>query len=376
MAHVPFARRGGPTGTESTWLTKPQARRIALRAQALDGTPNGVLDAVKRLGFLQLDPTSRVAPSHLLVLWSRLGAFDRAELDRLLWRDRSLFEWKAYIVPTNDFALVKAEMLRFPGDDGAWQRRVGGWLRENEGFRRYVLRELERRGPLRSRDIGDRSVRSWPSGGWTRGRNVAQMIHFLNSRGEVLATRREGGERVWDLPDRVLPAAVLRRPAASGRKIAERRLGCLGLVRSSPRFRGIGESVRVAGVDGEWIADPAALDRANEPLRATMTFLSPFDQLIHDRERAEALFGFRYRIQIYTPKERRTQGFYDLPILFGERLVGRIDLAYDRTGRVLHVNGIRPERGARLPHRSIRRTLRSLGEFLGADRISAGGRSL
>ncbi len=352
-----------------TTLTVAQARRLAIRAQALDGSARGVLDAVRRIGHLQLDPTSRVAPSHLLVLWSRLGAFDPAELDRLLWRDRSLFEWKSFVYPTEDYPLVKARMHRFPGDAGAWQRRVATWLRANDSFRRYVLHELRRRGPLRSKELEDRAAKPWQSSGWSQERNVTQMLHFLSAQGRVLVTRREGRQRVWDLAERVLPRDVMRARSASERVEAERQLGALGLVRPEALRRRVGERVRVDGVSGEWLADPKGLDRLDEPLAPRMTFLSPFDRLIYDRARTEDLFGFRYRLQIYVPRAERREGYFVLPILHGENLVGRLDPEYDHRTRVLRVNAIRAEPGTWLPAAVVRGVLRSLREFLGAKRL-------
>ncbi len=362
--------RAGVKTADATRLSLSQARRLAIRAQVLDGSAHEVLGTVQRLGFLQLDPTSQVAPSHLLVLWSRLGAYDRADLDRLLWRARRLFEWRAFIQPTEDYPLVKRAMLRFPGDAGAWQRRVAEWLKENESFRRYILREIRTRGPLRSTDFEDRSVRPWPSSGWTAGRNVTQMLGFMGTRGEIMVTRREGGERVWDLPERVLPAAVLRLRPASERTIGLRRLRSLGLTRRSPAYRGIGERVRVDGVPGEWVADMDALEHVDEPLPRRMTFLSPFDRLIYDRERAVDLFAFRYRTDIYTPKAKRQYGSYAMPILLGENLVGRMDARYDAKGHVLRVRGVHREPGARIPQADLRETLRSLQGFLAAVRIA------
>ncbi len=353
----------------STVLSLPQARRMAIRAQALDGSVHNVLDGVRRLGHLQLDPTSRVAPSHLLVLWSRLGPFDPAELDRLLWRERSLFEWKAFIYPTEDFPFIKARMRRFPGDAGAWQRRVGAWLRANEPFRRYVLRELRRRGPLRSNELEDRAVMPWRSTGWSHERNVTQMLHFLSAKGSVLVTRREGRQRVWDLPDRVLPPKVLGAPPASEQAHAERRLRALGIVRPATLRQAVGERARVEGVPGEWLADPDALEHVHEPLPPRTTFLSPFDSLIHDRERTEDLFGFRYRLQIYIPRGEREHGYFVLPILHSGLLAGRLDPEYDQRRRVLRVNARSAEPGVRLPPRAVRGALRSLAEFLGAERL-------
>jgi uncharacterized protein YcaQ len=137
---------------KSTTVSLAEARRIAVRAQALDGSANGVLDTVRRLGSLQVDPIATVATPQRLVLWSRLGTFDTAELDRLLWEERKLFEWAAFIWPIEDFPLIRARMRRRRGKY-TWERRSNEFLKENAGFRRYLLRELERRGPLLSREL-------------------------------------------------------------------------------------------------------------------------------------------------------------------------------------------------------------------------------
>ena len=135
-------------------VTLEQARRIAVRAQLLDGSARGVLETVRRLGFLQLDPVSTVAPPQQLVLWSRLGPFDPAELDRLLWVERKLFEWNAFIWPVESLPLIRARMRRHRrANTSARERWTRDFLDRNAGFRRYVVRELERRGPLLGREL-------------------------------------------------------------------------------------------------------------------------------------------------------------------------------------------------------------------------------
>src|SRR6476469_10057139 len=129
-----------------------RARRIAVRAQLLDGSATDVLDTVRRLGFLQIDPISTVAPPQQLVLWSRLGVFDTDELDRLLWQERKLFEWAAFIRPIEDYPLIRARMLR-PRGKQMYEERGREFLETNARFKRFVLRELERGGPLLSREI-------------------------------------------------------------------------------------------------------------------------------------------------------------------------------------------------------------------------------
>jgi uncharacterized protein YcaQ len=144
---------------KSTTPSLAQARRIAVRAQLLDGSAGGVLDTIRRLGFLQIDTVAPVAVPQQLVLWSRLGPFDTAELDRLLWDERALVEWNAFIWPVETLPLLQARM-RGRRPDTAYERRNADILASNRGFRRYVLRELEPRGPLLSRELEDRSGRA------------------------------------------------------------------------------------------------------------------------------------------------------------------------------------------------------------------------
>jgi uncharacterized protein YcaQ len=294
-----------------------------------------------------------VAPPQQLVLWSRLGPYDVAELERLLWEERKLFEWGAFIWPIDDLPLIRARMRRRRGKY-AWERRGTEFLARNAAFKRYVLRELERRGPLLSRELEDRSRWGWESHGWSGDRNVSEMLDILHGRGEVAIVGRRGAQRLWDLAERWYPETreKLSWPEAE-RLLAER------------RFRALG--VRLE--DGAWVAHPDAVDG---PVPARVTFLSPFDRLVKDRERAEALWGFRYRLEMYVPKAKREFGYYVLPILRGDRLVGRVEPVFDRRTRVLQVNGVWWEPGARPV--SLERPLRSLARFLGAERVDGAAR--
>lgn len=342
-------------------LSREEARRIAVRAQLLDGSARGVLDTVRRLGFLQIDPTSAVAPTQLLVLWSRLGAYDTGELDRLLREERALFEWRAFIYPTEDLPLYRSFMRRFPIGDAARPRLIRQWLSANTGFRRYVLGEVRRRGPLLSRDIEDRSSTPWRSAGWTANRNVSQMLEFLWARGEIAVAGRRGGQRLYDLAERWYPAGDALPAREVERVLAERRLRSLGIAR-----RGPGLAARVEGISGEWVVHPDFVG-ATGPLPRRTTFLSPFDRLIYDRERTEELFGMRYRLEIYVPKTKREFGFFVMPVLHGDRLVGRVDPEFDRKAGVLRVHAVHWEPGVRPV--SLERPLRSLAGFLGAGTI-------
>ena len=176
------------------------ARRIAVHAQLLDGSATDVLSTVRRLGFLQLDPISSVAPPQHLVLWSRLGrAYDRSELDRLLWEERKLVEWNAFLWPIEDLPLLRAQMQR---TDRAWDKRLVDYLRENAAFRRYVLRELDQRGPLLSREIEDHKPSKREAHRWWGERKMGLMLQVLNARGQVAVVGRRGKQRVWDLAER------------------------------------------------------------------------------------------------------------------------------------------------------------------------------
>jgi len=303
-------------------VTVDEARRVAVRAQVLDGSARGVLATIRRLGFLQIDPIATVAPPQYLVLWSRLGAFDRAELDRLLWVERQLIEWNAFIWPVESLPLLQALMRRNRRSTTySWERRSREFLARNPGFRRYVRREFERRGPLRGRELDDHAV---PGEGvddrWFGARRVGEMLETLHHRGELAVVGRRGGERVWDLAERWYPPTDTV-PLREAERLLE-----------AQRFRALG--VRR---DGEgWVAHPEVEDG---PIPDRATLLSPFDRLIHDRVRTEALFGFRYRLEMYVPRAKREFGYYVLPLLVGDRLVGRAEPIVDRTAGTMRVLG-------------------------------------
>jgi uncharacterized protein YcaQ len=294
-----------------------QARRIAVRAQLLDGSARTVLDTVRRLGFLQMDPIATVATPQQLVLFSRLGPYDTSQLDRLLWKQRKLFEYDAFIYPIEDLPLQRARMAR---------RRRGGrlkrdewtrdFMKQNARLRRYILREVERNGPLLSRDLkveveAEAERHAW----WGRGA-LRLMLDILAGRGEIAVTGRFGTNRLWDLPERVWPETE-KLSWREAERVLERR-----------RQRAEG----VWLVRGEWRAHP---DISDDPVPDRATLLSPFDRLIHNRDRAEALFDFFYRLEMYVPKAKREYGYYVLPLLVGDRIVGRAEPRFDRkTGKL------------------------------------------
>jgi len=348
-------------------LTKEQARRIAVRAQLLDAhRPADLLEVVRRLTFLQIDPTAAIAPSADLVAWSRLGsAYEPAQLKRAL-EDRTLFEHDALVRPIEDVGLVLAGAEDFPHYDTSRE-----WLRANDGFRRDILALLGRSGPLASREIPDTSVLPWGSSGWTNNRNVTQMLEFLMMRGEIAIAGRSGRERLWDLAERVYPSGVDVPSVEEAERIRnERRLASLGIARSKGTKLPIeqvtvgdaGEAAIVEGVKGEWRVEPALLDGE---LEGRTALLSPFDRLVYDRKRAVELFDFEYTLEMYKPAAKRRWGYFALPILQHDRLVGKVDAIADRKAGVLRVNTIHEDvKLTQTMRRAVRDELESLASWL------------
>jgi len=310
-----------------------------VRAQLLDGSARGVLETIRRIGYLQIDPISVVAPPQLLVLWSRLGPYDAGELDTLLWVDRKLVEVNAFIWPSELLPLLRARMRVYLRT----HRRAKEWLEPRARFRRHVLRELERRGPLLSREIDDPTEVRRAKHPWWGTRDVALLLEILGRCGEVAIAGRRNGQRLWDLAERWYPETERVSPREAQKQLDEQRFCALG--------------VRL--VKGAWHAHPDA-DDAPIPDRAT--FLSPFDRLIHDRARTEALFDFWYRLEMYVPKAKREYGYYVLPVLAGDRIVGRVEPVFDRKARTLTVAGAWGDTSR------LEQPLASLAEFLGAER--------
>lgn len=376
-------------------LSREDARRAAVRAQLLTSPrPTDPVDTVRRLWMLQMDPTSSVARTEHLVLFSRLGRRYRpAHLERALWDDRQLFEYRAFILPMSDLAIHRETMRRYPPASGTtrheWVRR---FLKENASFRRHILRRLRDEGPLRTRDIENRTKLAWRTGGWNDGDgSVTMMLEMLWARGEVMIVAREGQQRLWDLAERRLPMDVGRpTPAALAREVVSRQLAAEGIAKASSLGwlfdgmkadgwdralsrlvkEGVAVPVTVEGVRGSWIADAAALEG---PFRSRTVLLSPFDRLIHDRPRTEALFEFHYRLEIYVPPAKRQYGYYVLPILSGDRLIGRLDPKWDRAERILRVRAVWADEGApAAAGRDVRRAIDEMASWLGARGVEIG----
>ena len=349
--------------------------------------------------MVQLDPTRVVARTEHLVLFSRLGPrFRIADLERLLWSERTLFEYGVHIVPTSDLWQHRESMRRYPlgGPYGKLARRtyVRDWLKANAAFRRYVLRELRSRGPLRARDLEDRVADGWHTGGWNdQGRNVAMMLDLLWDKGEVMIVGRDGQQRLWDLASRSLPMDEPLRPKSEvALEVVDRQLRARG-VGTVTQFghlfdgrpdgweralktlvrRGVAVPVRIEGIDqGTWFAHADVLAMSWRPRTVA---LSPFDDLVSDRDHAHALFDFVFRLEIYVPKAKRQWGYFVLPILHGDRLIGRLDPRFDRDSRVLHLNAVHAEDHATRTGDgpAARKAIDELATWLGANEIAFDG---
>jgi uncharacterized protein len=381
-------------------LSLGEARRLAVRSQHLAGPdpgagPAGLRRVLRGLRVLQLDPVNVVARSHLLVLWSRLGSFDRADLDTLLWRERWLFEYWAHaasIVLTEDYPIHRLMMRRY--GVSATNSRLRDWMAANEDFRRYVLARLRDAGPLPGGAIEDRAAVSWTSTGWTNGRNVERMLDTLWKQGVVTVAGRDGLRRLWALaefPD----AAELPEPEVVTRA-AEHALRALGVARARDverhftigRYPGLdlereawARPVSVEGGSEQWWVHRDVLGLLDEDWRPRTTLLSPFDNLICDRDRTECLWGFTYRNEIYVPRHKRRYGSYVMPVLAGERLVGRVAPRMDRRRGELVIEAMFAEESAdpgswpedALPPGSVAAAIGSLAAFAGGGSVIYSG---
>jgi len=371
-------------------MTVGDARRLAIAAQRIVGAPpatrKGILEVVRDIGYLQLDPTNVVARNPQLVLWTRLGRYDPALLEGLLAK-RQLFETVSLIVPTSDLAVHSATMRAYRR--ATWPERAAKFVARNRQLRRSVLTRLRREGPLPLTAFEDRAVVSWTSGWWNDERNVTMMLAILQRRGEVVVAGRSHGRKLWALAQGWLPKAVpLSRPAlereATLRALRAAGVATLKQLRWHYAFsRHVtqqaldalvreGAALRVVLADAAWkgaVYAPAGA-RIRDGWEGRTTLLSPFDNLIIDRTRTEQLFGYRYRMEIYTPLHLRKLGYWAMPVLHGERIVGSVDPRFDRARGELVVNKVVLDPTApRDVLRHVKGAVEELGAFVGATKV-------
>jgi hypothetical protein len=305
-----------------------------------------MLDVLRDLTLVQNDPTAAVAPNAQLVLWSRLGSrYEQAELEHAI-AERAVLELRGLLRPAEDLALYRAEMADWDARTvTGWRASVRGWVEANAACRRDILARLADSGPLASGELPDTCAVPWRSSGWNDERNVRQLLECLVVRGEVAVAGRRTGEVLWDLAERVYPNDPPVPIDEALRIRNERRLAALGIARArttqtpvEPNDVGdVGEAAVVDGVKGRWRVDPQLLD---QPFEGRTALLSPLDRLVFDRKRMLELFEFDYQLEMYKPAASRRWGYWALPILSGDRLVGKLDAKADRAAGRLIVHAV------------------------------------
>jgi uncharacterized protein YcaQ len=365
-----------------------------VRAQLLtDERPSDLFDVVRHLTVLQAEPTSAVAPSADLVLWSRLGpSYDVSAL-RAAIDEQRLIEHQGFIRPAEDLALLRAEMAQWPGAGALkeWQVARTEWVDANDACRRDLLDRLRRDGPLPTGELPDSCNVPWQSSGWNNDRNVRMLLQLMVARGEVATAGRQGREQLWDLAERVYPDDPVPDVEEARRTLDRRRLAALGIARAKAAAapgeqHGVGEAGEAAvveGVRGTWRVDPGLLDPGlldPEPLDPALldpegdgraALLSPFDRLVQDRKRMTELFDYDYLLEMYKPAAQRRWGYYALPILYGDRLVGKLDATADRAEGALVVHAVHEDEPFPAATTvAVEAEIESLAEWLGLDVVS------
>lgn len=399
---------------DSLRASRDSVRRLAVAAQHLSGevpskaTAETVLSVVRDLPYVQWDPVTVVAPSHILSLWNRIPGFRSADLDRLLWKEKKLFlHWTpiASIVPTEDYPLYNSLMSRYPESLskswGAQAARAKSYLVKHSDLRKRVLKELGR-GPLQVNQFKDHATTKRSDGEWSFGSDVALMLFHLLMSGKVMVVGHQGNQNLWGLSEEFLPAWVNQDPLPeeeAARESVRRALAALGT--GTPREihyyfirgryknlpatlarlerEGTIRRVTVEGFsprDERYILseDVPRLDPTPAHDKAPrLSLLPPFDNLIYSQPRTNLLFGFNYVREQFLPKEKRRFGTYVLPILWGDRLIGRIDPRLDSENGVLRINAVHAESGAPREREVADRlgeTVGRLGAFLGACEVA------
>jgi uncharacterized protein len=379
-----------------TQLSLAQARRAALAAQGFLDPPHAEPDlrtlvrTVGRTGVLQVDSVNVLQRAHYMPLWSRVGPYDTGLLTRAASgrRDRRLVEYWAHVqalMPVELWPVMRHRMASYRDKRGKW------WGGVSEELAARLLAEVTERGASTARELDEGLPRTRENWGWNWS-EARKGLDFLYMCGELaIAGRTSQFEVCYDLPENVLPDRVLAAPTPSTVEAD------LELVRRAARSYGVAtaadlkdyyrmpslEAVRAAAavlveegellpVDVEGWPQPAWLHRdARLPRRVdARALLNPFDPVVWRRERTEALFGFRYRIEIYVPKHRRVHGYYVLPFLLGDSLVARVDLKADRSARTLLVHAAHAEPGApAATAEELAAELRRLAAWLGLEEV-------
>ena len=400
--------------SEPPLLVSPDSvRRLVITKQRLGGTKpprsnsEAIVSVIRDLAYVQWDPVPTIAPSHLLSLWSRIDGFKPADLERLLWKERSVFEYwapMASLVLTEDYPLYHSLMRRYPDS------LSDSWGNQREGARKFLashaplrrrLRAALKHGPLRVGDFEDHVRTQRKKEDWTAASDVSAMLLQMSMAGEVMVVGHAGNQNLWGLTEGFLPEWTERGNLSeeeASRLSATRALKALGTATPRElnyyfvrgRYRDLpgtlgdlesaGEIHRVQ-IEGSNVREERYVH--DEDLRrlegdrtsgwsARLSLVPPFDNLVYSQPRTQRLFGFDYVREQFLPKEKRRYGTYVLPIVWGDRLIGRIDPRIDRTENSLVVNAVHAEPGApgdRDVADRIGETIAGLGKFVGARTV-------
>ncbi|NHB76445.1 winged helix-turn-helix domain-containing protein [Rhodobacter calidifons] len=383
-------------------LSNPRARRLFLDRHALAeprvGPASGqaLHELITRIGFVQVDSINTIARAHDMILWSRRQAYRPPALKRLLETDRSLWEHWTHDASVLPVALHGVWQHRFARDEARLSANWKRWFREGyEAQFDSILNRIARDGPVGTADVGEGEVRG--RRGWWDWHPSKTALEWLWRTGRLAITRRDGFAKIYDLTERVIPE-VHRAP------VPEEEV-CDWACRSALRHLGFGTSSEIAAywnavgpeaakvwcrgtlARGEIIEAevegsqgqrrkvfifPDILDELPPEPTPRLRILSPFDPALRDRDRAEFLFGFHYRIEVFVPEPKRVYGYYVFPVLEGDRLAGRIDVKAFRDAGALRVRAFWPEAGVKLTRgrrAKLEAELDRLARFAGCDRV-------
>ncbi|GEM_PF-1515574 len=401
-------------GKETISTTLENVRRLAVTKQHLAGelpakaTSDHILSVVRDLGYVQWDPVPTIAPSHIISLWSRIGDFRVSDLDRLLWDERRLFQhWApvAMIVLTEDYPLYYSLMSRYPESlSGSWgihMVRARKFLKARAELRRRILNQLKK-GPLTLTQFEDYARTKRSPDGWSSGSEVSNMLFHMHMSGDVMVVRHQGNQNVWGLSEQFLPKWAKRKALTEEEfalQSAQRAIRALGTA-SAPeinyyfvrgRYQNLKKTVErlleeslirrvqveeLGAKDERYIHDEDVKlleSMGSDSWQPRMSLLAPFDNLICGRDRTNRIFSFDYVHEQFLPAAKRKFGTFVLPILWGERLIGRADMLMDKKNEKLLVKSLYAEHGA--PHErevaaKIGETMENLASFLGAKEVA------
>jgi hypothetical protein len=383
-------------------IPNPRARRLFLHRHALSEAPVGpasgpaLHDLIDRIGFVQVDSINTVARAHDMILWSRRQSYRPPALKRLLEQDRTLWEHWTHDASILPVRLHVVWQHRFARDEERLHRNWKSWFREGyEAQFDSILNRIARDGPVGTADVGEGEVRG--KGGWWDWHPSKTALEWLWRTGRLAITRRDGFAKIYDLTERVIPEAY-RAPFppedvcdwACRSALKHLGFGTGGEIAAywnavTPEAakgwckaalqRGEIMEVEIEGAQGQrrksFISKEVLTDEPPEPT-ARLRILSPFDPALRDRNRAEFLFGFYYRIEVFVPEPKRVWGYYVFPILEGDKLIGRIDVKAFRDAGALRVKAFWPEAGVKLSQarrRKLEAELDRLAQFAGCVRV-------